>query len=144
MTQTHAELRSELVSWYQHAFAPIVKKEPFSEPCSEAYAAPLHYLDLDEELLLGDVAAVRAFLQGFNDWREESPDSSAEIARVQVQKLNDAAAILVADWRFNDPDGTPLAHCDPVQYFYLLSKQDAGWRIVGEATVGADTRIDLE
>ena len=141
-TKDYAGLEAEVVAWYRDNFeTPIAMNQPFVESVSKLYAPPLHYLDLNEEYVLDDEKKVREFIQGFSDWRGESPNSSAEVSHIRVQMLNDTGASLVADWRFNDADGRALGESDPVQYFYLLSKQEPGWRVVGEATVAGGARI---
>jgi len=143
-TSDYADLEVEVVAWYRDNFeTPIAKKQPFVGSVSKLYAPPLHYLDLNEEYVFGDEKKVREFIQGFSDWRDELPNSTAGVSQIRVQILNDTGAILVADWRFNDAEGRPLGESDPVQYFYLLSKQEAGWRVVGEATVAGGARIRL-
>ena len=107
-------LAREVEQWYRTTFEqPIVEKHAFVDAMSAVYAAPLHYLEPEEELMLGDAAAAKAFIQGFSDWRDEVPDSTAEVVRIQVRILNPIGAVLVADWRFNAPDGSALADSDP-------------------------------
>jgi hypothetical protein len=145
MTVQPPTIEAEVERWYRDSFEkPIAgKKQPFVEAVAAVYAWPMRYLDLDGEIMLGDAAGAKAFIQGFSDWLDSAPGWTARVARIQVRALNASAAALVVDWQLHDAQGKSLAGGDPAQYFYMASKHAGGWKVVSEATVMAETRIDF-
>ena len=134
----------EIVSWYRHSFEVPIVKERSLLALQNHYASPLRYLDLDGEIFLPDEESVKNFLTGFAAWLDESKSSGAEMVAIQVKILNSSAVLLVADWRWFGPDGKVLTDCDPVQYFYVLSKREPGWKVVSETAVDCGKNLVLK
>ena len=52
--------------------------------------------------------------------------------------------VLVAEWRIVDSEGKSVSDGETIQYFYMLSRRDGTWQVVGEGTVSAKTRVELK
>jgi hypothetical protein len=121
----------------------IVARGAFVDGVTELYSPPFTFLDLPGEIPVSNQEEAGALIQGFANWLGGSPGWSAAVIGIQTQALNDTAMMLVAEWRIQDRSGKPITEGDTVQYFYLLSKQTGVWKVVGEGTVSAKTRIAL-
>jgi len=145
MTSQPSTIEADVERWYRERFEqPIAGKQAFVDAVSAAYAPPMRYLDLEDELLLGDAAAARDFIQGYSDWLDAAPGWTAQVVRIQVRALNAAAAAMVVDWRLHDAHGKSLTAGDLVQYFYMVAKHADGWKVVSEAAVMAEGRVDFQ
>ena len=142
MSKPLAALEADAEQWYRDNMVnSILSRGDFVDNVSALYSPPFTYLELEGEIPLRDDNETRGFIQGFSDWLDESPGWQAEVVGIQTQALNNTAMVLVAEWRIQDGAGKPITESDTVQYFYMLSKQSGAWKVVGEGTVSAKTRI---
>ena len=145
MSKPFATLEADAEQWYRDNMEkPIVSKGAFVDDVTALYAPPFAYLDLQGAVPLHNARQMRDFIQGFSNWLDGAPGWNAAVVDIQARALNDTAMALVAEWRFEDRSGKPITEGDTVQYFYLLSKQTGAWKVVGEATISAKTRVALE
>ena len=145
MSNAFAELEADAAEWYRNnMYKLIADGGNFVDDVVKLYAPPFTYLDLEGEIPLTGQQETTEFIQSFSDWLDESPGWRAELAGIQTQALNDTGMVLVAEWRIVDSEGKSVSDGETIQYFYMLSRRDGTWQVVGEGTVSAKTRVELK